>query len=134
MHVLSDLGASESPVLHIGNKMDLLSREQRAQLSPIPGQAAKPGQALVSAHTGEGIQELLEAIDRALTTDPIKRVVLQFTQSEGKELSQVYDAGRVLHREDSAAGITVVADLPHSLVLRFGNHVQPPAAASRQVQ
>jgi GTPase len=69
----------------------------------------------VSARTGEGIPELLAAIDDRLTLDPIERVRLCFEPGEGKLLSAVYDCGRVLHREDAEDGVKLEAEIPRSL-------------------
>ena len=122
MNVLAELGASESPVLHVGNKVDLLSADERARL------VLKPGTVVVSARSGEGVGELLAAMDRALTTDPIERVALRFTQLEGKEISRVYAAGRVLQRTDTEDGVLIEAELPHSIAQQFAAHAQPVRA------
>jgi GTP-binding protein HflX len=113
MNVLAELGASESPVLHVGNKADLLDEVQRGQL------AARPGLILVSARTGEGIPELLLEMDRRLTTDPVERVRMRFSLRDGKALSEVYQAGRVLQRLDDEHGVEIEAELPQSCVQRL---------------
>lgn len=117
LHVLAELGASESPVLHVGNKADLLTAEQRTHL------ATQPELVLVSARTGEGITELLERIDRALTTDPVEHVRLRFSQLDGKVISQVYAAGRVISRQDTEDAVEVEAELPHSFLPRLADFI-----------
>ena len=114
--VLGEIGALDKPILRIWNKVDLLPESERTDWK------AAEDTVLVSAATGEGIGELLQAIDRRLRTDPVERVRLRFTHSEGKELSWVYDGGRVVHREDRDGFIMVDAELPHSLVTRLRQH------------
>jgi GTPase len=125
-NVLAELGASDHPILQVANKIDLLTADQRAQL------ALKQGQLPVSAKTGEGIDELLERMDRALTSDAVEQVVLQFSPREGKALSQVYEAGRVLERTDTEDGTIVHAVLPRSAMARLTEHIVPAASEPRK--
>ena len=114
--VLEELGAQQKPVVRVWNKIDLLSPEQRLTLE------ARGDAVLVSAKTGEGIEALLGAIDQRLRLDPLETVRLRFARDEGKELSWVYESGRVLRRDDSEEFITVDAELPHSLASRLQKH------------
>jgi len=125
-NVLAELGAGDRPTLQVANKIDLLGAAQRALL------ALQPNVALVSAQTGEGVGELLERIDRALTTDPVEQVVLQFSPRDGKTLSQVYEAGRVLERSDTEEGTVVQAVLPRSIIARLAEHVMVAPVPSRK--
>ena len=118
--VLQEIGAKDKPLLHVCNKADLLTADGRLGF----GNAACD--VLVSAKTGEGIDELLRAIDERLNVDPLESVRLRFQRSEGKELSLVYDSGRVLSREEGNEFILVDAQLPRSLARRFAKHLVPP--------
>ncbi len=114
--VLEEIGARQKPIIRVMNKMDLLSSEERASLD-------KRGDAvMVSARTGEGIEYPLRAIDQHLSVDPIETVRLRFGQGERKQLSLVYEFGRVLRRDDSDGFVTVDAELPHSLAARLQKH------------
>jgi 50S ribosomal subunit-associated GTPase HflX len=77
----------------------------------LPREDAVP----ISALTGAGVDELLQAMDRRLTVDPVERVHLRFAQRQGRELSWVYEYGRVLHREEKNGRIEVEAEVPQSL-------------------
>ena len=57
-----------------------------------------------------------------LQLDPLEKVRLRFGRDDGKELSWVYESGRVLRRDDSDGFITVDAELPHSLATRLQKH------------
>ena len=111
--VLSEIGALNKPILRIWNKIDLLDPQARKALRA--GEDTIP----ISAKTGEGISQLLDSIDRRLGVDPIEKVRLRFSPHQGKELSWVYDSGRVLHREDADGYVTVEAELPFSLLSRL---------------
>jgi GTP-binding protein HflX len=95
--VLEEIGALDRPILHVWNKMDLLPPAERGDMRPRlqDDEDAVP----ISALTGEGVDELLGAMDRRLTVDPVERVHLRFAQRQGRELSWVYEYGRVLRRE-----------------------------------
>jgi GTP-binding protein HflX len=115
--VLEEIGASEKPIVNVFNKADLLDAAQREGLS------AQSDMVLVSARTGEGIDDLLAVIDARLSSDPIERVRLWFESREGKMLSTVYERGRVLQREDTDSGVRVEAEIPRSLARRLHEHL-----------
>jgi GTPase len=99
-------------MLQVWNKIDLVSPSARAELHS-PSETEPP--VAISAFTGEGVDDLLRAIDSRLTVDPVKRVHLRFTQTEGRELSWVYEFGRVLRRQERDGLVEVEAELPESL-------------------
>ena len=111
--VMAELGVHDKPILRVWNKIDLLNTEQRASLQ------ARSEAIMISASTGEGMDDLLRAIDRRLVLDPLETIQLRFGQDQGKELSWVYASGRVLRREDSDRFVTIDAEVPHSLASRL---------------
>lgn len=127
--VLEEIGAGQKPVLHIWNKMDLLGDAEKESLRASP--QMRQDALGVSALTGEGIEELLRAIDRHLTVDPVETVRLRFGRGQRGQLSIVYESGRVLRREESDGVVTVDAELPHSIaarLLRYHPTEEPLAA------
>jgi GTP-binding protein HflX len=124
--VLEEIGALDKPILHVWNKVDLLTPAERSAARPRlqEDEAAVP----ISALTGEGLAELLQAMDRRLTVDPIERVHLRFTQGQGRELSWVYEYGRVLRREDKNGRVEIEAEMPQSLRGRLQAFVTGPAS------
>lgn len=118
--VLDELDALDKPCLRVQNKTDLLSPEEREALR------GSSGEVFISAKTGEGMEELLGAIDRLLLLDPVVKVRLRFTQQEGKQLSWVYGLGRVLHRNYADGFIDVDAEVPQSLARRLQKHLAGP--------
>jgi GTPase len=125
LSVLEEIGAKEKPLVRVWNKADLLTADDRQ------GFGNAGAAVLVSAKTGEGIDELLRVIDQRLNSDPLETVRLRFGPGERKELSLVYESGRVLSREEGSEFVTVDAKLPHSLVRRFAKHY---VAAQKKVR
>jgi GTP-binding protein HflX len=122
--VLAELGALSKPRIEVLNKIDLLDAHQREGLASRP-QAQEPVSALsgrevlVSAHTGEGIEALLTAIDEVLYSDPLIDADLRIPQHEGGVLAAV-EGGMVIHNrayEGNLVHLSVTG--PASLVGRF---------------
>jgi GTP-binding protein HflX len=111
--VLEELGAAGKPRIHVLNKVDLLSPEERAALPGGPGSAA------VSAISGEGIQELLRAIDAQLPADPLQEARFRLPHNAGAALSLLYDHARVLERSYHDGIVEIRAELPESLLRRL---------------
>ena len=87
--VLGELEVLDKPRIEVLNKIDLLTPEERAGLGTR-------GIVTVSAHSGEGIEGLLAAIDEALVVDPLVDAELVVPQSEGAILAAI-EAGMVIH-------------------------------------
>jgi GTPase len=87
--VLGELDVLDKPRIEVLNKIDLLTPEERAGLG-------SRGIVTVSAHSGEGIEGLLAAIDEALVADPLEDAELMVPQSEGAALAAI-EAGMVIH-------------------------------------
>lgn len=90
--VLAELDALKKPRIEVLNKIDLLAEHERAGL-------AARGEVTVSARTGEGMDALREAIDKALHSDPIIEAELRVPQHEGAVLAAI-EAGMVVHRRE----------------------------------
>lgn len=120
--VLSELGvAVEGPTAHIlevWNKIDRLAPEEREEATHAAARKASPP-VLVSAVTGEGLPELIAAIDERLAAaDIVIEVVVQ--PEDGKLLAWLYENADVVTREADAAGaahitVRVPAEMRHRL-------------------
>jgi GTP-binding protein HflX len=111
--VLDGIGAGEQPRLLVLNKADALSEERREELS-----LAHPDGALVSALSGEGIEELLERIEQAFN-DTLRAVDLLLPFAEGGRLAELHEVAGDLERTDTPAGVRVRARLPATVAERF---------------
>ncbi|MGB6744922.1 MAG: GTPase HflX [Terracidiphilus sp.] len=113
--VLGELETLAKPRIEVLNKIDLLGEAERRVLRE---RSAARGEAAVSALTGEGIDELLAAIDAALHSDPVVEAELRVPQHEGAVLAAI-EAGMVIHaREYEGNLVRLSVSGPASLVGR----------------
>lgn len=115
--VLHDLGIEADrteQIIEVWNKADLLPEEERARLAEITarrreGASLQPNNGhnaslplLVSSLTGEGMDELLAAIENRLAAGRIL-VTLTLPETGGEALAYAYRLAEVLSREDLPA-------------------------------
>jgi GTP-binding protein HflX len=114
--VLGELESLDKPRIEVLNKIDLLGEHERDGLL---GRAKSSGEVAVSALTGEGMDALLAAIDRALQSDPIIEAELRVPQQEGGVLAAI-EAGMIVHsREYEGNLVRLAVSGPASLVGRL---------------
>ena len=106
-HVLEDVGCREKPVLHAFNKADLLQDplDVRRYLSDY-----QPA-VLISAKTGLGFDELLEAA-AALLPEPAVTRRFTLRQEDGGVLNRFYEMGSVLEVRYDEEGMSGLVSLP----------------------
>jgi len=92
------------------NKIDLLSPLKRESLIDTDSVVH------ISAQKGEGLERLLEHIDRMIEQDPISRVHWRVPQSEGRALAAIDARAVVLGREYRDGYVEIEADAPESLL------------------
>jgi GTPase len=113
-----DLGelADEGRLLEFWNKLDLLAAEDRAQLHSA---AERQSDAVCgSALSGEGIPQLLAALDRKLSV--VARVfALELDSADGARLAWLYRHGTVLERRDANGRTHLKVALPPDDHRRF---------------
>jgi GTPase len=119
--ILLDLGVSDRPKLRVFNKVDRLAPQERAPLvHPYAmGAGIGGGPVLVSALSGEGIDELVRRIDAALPIDPVVTLSLRLPLAEGRTLALVHALGRVLRSEVEDSHMRIDAEVPASIVRRL---------------
>ena len=108
--VLAELEAQQRPVVHVLNKIDLLSPSQRNTL-PEGDNVVQ-----VSAIKGVGLEILLQRIDATLTADPVGRIEINVPQSEGKVLAMIEARGNILNREYRKDRVQLTVEGPQSLL------------------
>jgi GTP-binding protein HflX len=121
--VLEELGADEQRILVL-NKADLVDDERRHELSFRHADAS-----LVSAVTGEGLEELRERIGREFERT-LQDVDLLVPFSEGGLLSELHDVAGELDREDTADGVRIQARIPAVVAERYGRYAANGNGAS----
>jgi GTP-binding protein HflX len=119
--ILNDLGVADRPTLRVFNKVDRLTKEQKAQLvhAYAMGAGASGGPVLVSALTGEGGDELLRRMDAALPIDPVVTLSLRLPLAEGRTLALVHALGRVLHSEVEDSQMLLDVEVPVSIARKL---------------
>jgi GTP-binding protein HflX len=114
--LLGELDCLGKPRIEVLNKIDLIAEHEREGLQ---AQAAARGEVAVSARTGEGMDALLGAIDRALHSDPVIEAELRVPQHEGAVLAAI-EAGMIVHgREYEGNVVRLRVSGPASLVGRL---------------
>jgi GTPase len=113
--VLEEIGAGGSARLLVMNKIDLLDPEERRELS-----LRHPSAVLVSAETGEGLDELRARIADAIRSG-LTEVELLVPFAAGERLSELHEIAGDLEREDREDGVLVRARLPAALADRFSD-------------
>jgi GTPase len=112
--VLHEIGAGELPLELVLNKIDLLDEVGRRRLSNH-----FPGACQVSAQTGAGLDELRARIAERFSGRR-EAVQLLVPYEDGGRLSELYALGAPIERrEDTPAGVLVVARLPRQELSRF---------------
>jgi GTPase len=127
--VLGEIGAGELPVELVLNKVDAIDPLTRRRLAN-----RFPDGLLVSARTGEGLDELRRRVaDRF--ADRFEPVRLLIPYADGARLAELYALGApVDERADRPEGVFVRARLPRSEVRRFAPYLlaEPRKASARK--
>jgi GTP-binding protein HflX len=113
--VLAEIGADDSPRLLVMNKVDLLDEDERREL-----RLRHPEAALVSAETGEGLEELRSRVAASIG-QRLTEVELLVPFDSGERLSELHEIAGDLEREDREDGVLVRARLPAALADRFAD-------------
>jgi GTP-binding protein HflX len=111
--VLEEIGAGEKPRLLVLNKADLLSADERHEVT-----LSHPKAVLVSALAGEGLDELRERVEVAFA-ETLTEVELLIPYSEGGRLHEVHEVAGELERTDGPDGVRVHARVPSAELHRF---------------
>ena len=111
--VLEEIGAGDKPRLLVLNKEDLLDDEQRQEAA-----LAEPDAVLVSAATGEGLEDLQERIEQAFE-ETLTELELLVPYAQGARLHELHEVAGSLERTDRADGVLVHAKVPVAEAHRF---------------
>ena len=114
--VLEEIGAGDRWRVLVLNKADMLDDERRRELAFRHGDAS-----LVSAITGEGLDELRERIADEFERT-LQDVALLVPFSEGGTLSELHDVAGDLERTDTPDGVLIQARLPSVVAERFDRY------------
>jgi GTP-binding protein HflX len=114
--VLEEVGAAGVPVIDVYNKIDVLSEDESRRL-----QMADPAAVLVSARSGEGLDELLEIVAARVALDT-RRITITFDSGKAfdrEQVSRLYRVARVVSHVATNGRIVIEADVPRRFIERL---------------
>ena len=117
--VLGEIGAAGVPELVVVNKADRAPEEAKMLAQRTPGAV------LISARTGEGIDDLLRVVgDRLRGSDRVVQLVVPW--SRGDVLAAIHREGEVVGQRDGDEGATLEVVLDDVGRARFAEFVAAP--------
>jgi GTP-binding protein HflX len=114
--VLEEVGASQVPVVDVYNKVDVLTADESRRL-----QTADPAAVLISARSGEGVQDLLNVVAARVALDT-RRVTISFDSSkefDRQQISRLYRVARVVSHVATNGRVVIEADVPRRFIERL---------------
>ena len=126
--VLEEVGATDVPRIDVFNKVDRLTADERRRLAE-----ADPSAVLISAATGEGLDDLLDTIAARLALDQ-QRVSLGFDLTSAADrtlLAWVYRHARVHSQVTQGDRAMIEADVPRRLLDRVERLRPEPVGVRR---
>ncbi len=109
MQVLAELGVvelksgqSNIPIVEVWNKLDLLDADRRTEL--YAAASDRENIAVISAVTGEGVDDLMELVGAKLTGQA-REVSFTLPASDGKRIAWLHAHGEVIKDEESGEGV-----------------------------
>ena len=131
--VLADIGADQTRQILVLNKMDQIESAGNETASDTESLAqrilgevkagARTEAIPVSARTGAGFSELLQAIDNALPLDPVSRHRFSIPAGEGSPIHLLHERGKVLSSEYRGEILEVEAEVPESVKRRLSGYL-----------
>jgi GTP-binding protein HflX len=127
--VLSDIGADQTQQILVLNKMDQMESTASASESlaqRILGEVkagARTAAVPVSARTGAGFDELLEAIDSALPLDPVSHQRFLIPAGEGSLIHLLHERAKVLSSQYRGDLCELEAEVPESVKRRLSGYL-----------
>ncbi len=120
--VLEEVGAADVPMIDVYNKADGMTPDERRRIGD-----RDPGAAIISARTGEGIDELVEMVASRLALDT-RRITITFDSEkefDRQQISRLYRVARVVSHVATDGRVVIEADVPRRFIERLttpGSH------------
>jgi GTP-binding protein HflX len=124
--VLEDVGALDVPAIEVYNKIDLTSADEERRL-----REGNPAAAVISAHTGAGVDELLQMVASRLALDT-RRVTITFDSGkefDRQQIARMYRVARVISHVANNGRVIIEADVPRRFIERLTTPLQPEVEA-----
>ena len=114
--VLEEVGATEVPVLNVYNKADALTVDERRRIGE-----KDPAAPLISARTGEGMEELIQMVASRVALDT-HRITITFDSGklfDRQRITRLYRVARVISHVADDDRVIIEADVPRRYVERL---------------
>ena len=114
--VLEEVGAADVPVLDVYNKADALTADERRRIAD-----SDPSAALISARTGEGVEELIQMVAARLALDT-RRMTIAFDSGrdfDRQQIGRLYRVARVISHVATNGRVVIEADVPRRYIERL---------------
>ena len=103
-------------MLNVYNKADALTVDERRRIGD-----RNPAAALISASTGEGVEELIQMIASRVALDT-RRVTITFDSGKDfdrQQITRLYRVARVISHEATNGRVVIEADVPRRYIERL---------------
>jgi GTP-binding protein HflX len=114
--VLEEMGATDTPVLDVYNKVDTITKDERRRIL-----GHDPTAALISARSGYGVPGLLRLVTSRLALD-MRRITMTFDSgkdADRRQIGRLYRTARVVSHVAAGGRVVIEADVPRRDVDRF---------------
>jgi GTPase len=114
--VLEEVGAADVPFIEVYNKVDAITPDERRRLRD-----ADPAAALISAASGEGVEELLQMVASRLALDT-RRITITFDSDkefDRQQIVRLYRVARVVSHVATNGRVVIEADVPRRFIERL---------------
>jgi GTPase len=114
--VLEEVGAADVPVVEVYNKIDGVDAGDRRRI-----QDGNPAAVLISARTGEGVDELLQVIASRVALDT-RRITITFDtdkEFDRQQIARLYRVARVVSHVATNGRVVIEADIPRRFIERL---------------
>jgi GTP-binding protein HflX len=114
--VLEEMGALETPVLDVYNKIDTITKDERRRIVE-----RHPDAALISARSGTGVPGLLRTMTTRLGLDT-RRVTMTFDvgkDADRRQIERLYRMARIISHVATGGRVVIEADVPRRNVDRL---------------
>lgn len=121
LETLDEIGAGDIPILTVYNKIDRLEKDKLRDAQA----SLEPGALMISAKSGDGLEEVLSAIGQALFAD-YKNVTVLLPYEQGQLVSIFHEKGHVESIQHQSDGIRITGMLPKQLAAQFSPYLSKP--------
>ena len=114
--VLEEVGAADVPMLDVYNKADALTADERRRIGD-----RDPGAAVISARSGEGVDELVQMVASRVALDT-RRITITFdsgTEFDRRQIARLYRVARVISHVATNGRVVIEADVPRRYIERL---------------